>query len=199
MNEDTDNYVNSFPLPLMHEHDKRKTIEDYRRKEIASVGKFDKSKLSYGPPSTEYASSNKVDAQTRVSEGIQGSELSVPEVAHLGNRKGNDKQHGNLHTCNTSLNNNFNTIPVRITNRGHVTSNRTESFQNRKKHVRSYAHNNQGSNGGPLGSHYGPLCSTNLNESKVDFFRTEPVRKPKDPCLPRKISRDKILFYRFHY
>ena len=148
-----------------------------------------KSKLSYGPPSTEYASSNKVDAQTRVSEGIQRSELSVPEVTHLGNRKSNDKQHGNLQISDTSLNNNFNNevpspnrqniaIPVPITNRGHVTSNRTEPFQTRKKHVRSYAHNNQRSNGGPLGSDYGPLCSTNLNESKVDFFRTEPVRKP---------------------
>ena len=86
-----------------------------------------KSKLSYGPPSTEYASSNKVDAQTRVSEGIQ---RSVPEVTHLGNRKSNDKQHGNLHTSNTSLNNNFNTIPVCTTNRGHACntkSNRTFS------------------------------------------------------------------------
>ena len=157
-----------------------------------------------------YIQINKVDVQTRVSEDIQRSELSVPEVTHLGNRKSNDKQHGNLHTSNTSLNNNSNNevpspnrqniaIPVRITNRGHVTPNRTEPFQTRKKHVRSYAYNNQRSNGGPLGSHYGPLCSTNLNESKVDFFRTVPVRKPKDPCLPRKISRVKILFCRFHY
>ena len=43
--EDTDNYVNSFPLALMHEHDKRKTIEDYRRKEIVSVGKFNNNQL----------------------------------------------------------------------------------------------------------------------------------------------------------
>ena len=42
-----------------------------------------------------------------------------------------------------------------------------------------------------MGSHYGPLCNTNLNEAKGDFFRTVPVRKPKDLCLPRKISRDK--------
>ena len=106
-----------------------------------------------------YIQINKVDAQTRVSEGIQRSELSLPEVTHLGNRKSNDKQHGNLHTSNTSLNNNSDNeapspnrqniaIPVRITNRGHVTPNRTEPFQTRKKHVRSYAHNNQRSNGG---------------------------------------------------
>ena len=104
--------------------------------------------------------------------------------------RNNDKQHGDLHTSNTSLNNNPNneapspqrkstTIPVRITNRGHVTPNRTEPFQSRKKYVRSYAHNNN----------YGPLSSTNLNESNLDFVRTVPVRKPKYPCLPRKISR----------
>ena len=40
-----------------------------------------------------YIQINKVDAQTRVSEGIQRSELSVPEVTHLGNWKSNDKQH----------------------------------------------------------------------------------------------------------
>ncbi len=65
------------------------------------------------------------------------------------NVRNNDKQHGDLHTSNTSLNNNPNIeapgpqqkIPVRITNRGHVTSNRTE--QSRKRRVRSYAHNNQ--------------------------------------------------------
>ncbi|CAB3996915.1 Hypothetical predicted protein [Paramuricea clavata] len=211
----------------------------------------------------KYIQINKVDAQTGVSEVIQRSELSVPEVRHMGNRptvaesiqfnnnspcrvkefaadvcildckendksisdisvimhedrrtietkqphknedkrpkphntnlcknaapnlssdvRNNDKQHGDLHTSNTSLNNNPNnevpspqrqnsTIPVRITNRGHVTPNRTEPFQTRKKYVRSCAHNNQRSNGGPLGSHYGPLCSTNLNESNVDFF-----------------------------
>ena len=73
----------------------------------------------------------------------------------------------------------------------HVTPNRTEPFQTRKKHVRSYAHNNQRSNGGPLGSHYGSLCSTNLNESKVDFFRTEPVRKPKDHVCPGKYRETK--------
>jgi hypothetical protein len=89
--------------------------------------------------------------------------------------RNNDKQHSDLHTSNTSLNNNPNneapspqrkstTIPVRITNRGHVTPNRTEPFQSRKKYVRSYAHNN----------HYGPLSSTNLNESNVDCFRTVP-------------------------
>ena len=50
-----------------------------------------------------YIQINKVDVQTRVSEDIQRSELSVPEVTHLGNRKSNDKQHGNLHTSNTSL------------------------------------------------------------------------------------------------
>ena len=234
-----------------------------------------------------YIQINKVDAQTKVSEFIQRSELSVPEVKHMGNRtkiaesiqfnnnspsrvkesaadvcildcngndksisdisvimhedrrtietnqphknedkrsklhntnlcrdaapnrssnvRNNDKQHGDLHTSNTSLNNNPNIealgpqqkIPVRITNRGHVTSNRTE--QSRKKRVRSYVHNNQRSNGGPLGSHYGSLSSTDLHESNADFFRTVPVRKQKDPCLPRKISRDKILFYRFHY
>jgi hypothetical protein len=33
-----------------------------------------------------YIQINKVDAQTRVSEGIQRSELSVPEVKHRGNR-----------------------------------------------------------------------------------------------------------------
>ena len=43
--EDTYNYVDSFPLPLMHEHDKRKTIEDYTQKEIASVGKFNNNQL----------------------------------------------------------------------------------------------------------------------------------------------------------
>ncbi len=234
-----------------------------------------------------YIQINKVDAQTKVSEFIQRSELSVPDVKHMGNRtkiaesiqfnnnspsrvkesaadvcildcngndksilnisvimhedrrtietnqpyknedkrsklhntnlckdaapnrssnvRNNDKQHGDLHTSNTSLNNNPNIeapgpqqkIPVRITNRGHVTSNRTE--QSRKKRVRSYVHNNQRSNGGPLGSHYGSLSSTDLHESNADFFRTVPVRKQKDPCLPQKISRDKILFYRFHY
>jgi hypothetical protein len=33
-----------------------------------------------------YIQINKADAQTRVSEGIQRSELSVPEVKHMGNR-----------------------------------------------------------------------------------------------------------------
>jgi hypothetical protein len=32
-----------------------------------------------------YIQINKADAQTRVSEGIQRSELSVPEVKHMGN------------------------------------------------------------------------------------------------------------------
>ena len=47
-----------------------------------------------------YIQINKIDAQTRVSEDIQRSELSVPEVTHLGNRKSNDKQQA----CNTKSN-----------------------------------------------------------------------------------------------
>ena len=43
--EDTDDYVTSFPPLLMHEHDKRKTIEDYTQKEIASVSKFNNNQL----------------------------------------------------------------------------------------------------------------------------------------------------------
>jgi hypothetical protein len=46
-----------------------------------------------------YIQINKVDAQTRVSKCIQRSELSVPEVKHIGNRT-------TIAECNMQFNNN---------------------------------------------------------------------------------------------
>ena len=169
-----DNYspvVNTKSCPTAGKTSRQTVTENSNVKVLSTTIRNASNKVPLDPLNLKekrYIQINKVDAQTRVSEDIQRSELSVPEVTHLGNRKSNDKQHGNLHTSNTSLNNNSNNevpspnrqniaIPVRITRTSnrtiehHRTSNRTEPFQTRKKHVRSDAHYNQRSNGGTIG------------------------------------------------
>ena len=132
--EDTDNYVNSFPLPLMHEHDKRKTIEDYTQKEIASVGKFNNNQLDKIwqeclPQNSSYdlkeksssvsaqfqkRQNDKVSlAQTEPSDEYILHDLNVCTNSFIPNTA---VQHRNIiHPVNQ---NNDQRIPVRITQRG---------------------------------------------------------------------------------
>ena len=137
-----------------------------------------------------------------------------------GNQPSNygDKQHDDLHIINTTdiLSNHkypnrettkpqqknpgndyIKSIPVRITDRSPFRSNRGESFQARRKYVNRFAHNDHRTNSRASGSR-DELLNTTYSKESNEFFRKARIRKPK-PRLSQKLTRDKMLFYRFQY